>query len=196
MSLRAAFTKAADAATTHAPAFVAACLMAGNAGFMLKHGLRPNLETAVGVLWIAADYALRQKNHHPVAAPRLNATGVVLGSLCLSASGLHPGHIDWDKVVTPLGYIPAAALVGFQHELHRFGDWLDTSAHTLTRAFAALPHHPYTAAAAVNSYGVYHLALSAAHSGDAGLKLIAGAYAAATATLPLLDARPPAAPAI
>ena len=111
-----------------APSVVAFSLIAGNVGLLLRRGLHPNLETAVGFLWIASDYALRQKNRHPVAAPRINAAGVILGSLLLSASGLHPHHIDWYRVRTPLGYVPAAAIVGFQKELREAGVRLSASA--------------------------------------------------------------------
>jgi len=76
-----------------APAVVAFSLIAGNVGLLCRRGLHPNLETAVGFLWIVSDYALRQKQQHPVAAPRINAAGVILGSLCLSASGLHSSRL-------------------------------------------------------------------------------------------------------
>ena len=44
-----------------APSIVAFSLIAGNVGLLCKHGVHPNLETAVGFLWIASDYALPQK---------------------------------------------------------------------------------------------------------------------------------------
>jgi len=161
--------------------------MAGNTGLLLKRGLHPNLETAVGVLWIASDYALRQKNRHPVAAPRINAAGVILGSLLLSASGFHAGNIDWNRVRTPLGYIPAAAVVGFQNELRRFGQHLAASRFSFARFLGAVLRHPYALSALLCSYGVTELMKSALHAHDAGLVAISAAYGVGTLFLSLLD---------
>jgi hypothetical protein len=170
-----------------APTVVAFSLIAGNVGLLCKQGLHPNLETAVGFLWIASDYALRQKNRHPIAAPRLNAAGVILGSLCLSASGIHPPSIDWHRVRTPLGYIPAAAIIGFQEELRRAGAALVSSAFSFARLCGAILSRPYTLAAVVNAYGVVELARSAIAIGDQGLLAISAAYGIATLALPFLD---------
>jgi hypothetical protein len=175
--------------TAIAPSVVAFSLIAGNLGLLLKRGLHPNLETAVGFLWIASDYALRQKNRHPIAAPRLNAAGVILGSLCLSASGLHPGHIDWYRVRTPLGYIPAAAFVGLQKELRAAGVGCSESARSLIRLCGAILKRPFALAAATNAYGVIELARSALAIGDHGLLAISFCYGVATVALPLLDNR-------
>ena len=172
-----------------APTIVALSLIAGNVGLLFRRGLHPNLETAVGFLWIASDYALRQKHRHPVAAPRINAAGVILGSLCLSASGLHPHAIDWYRVRTPLGYIPAAATIGFQKELRVAGSRLSASAHPFTKVCAAILARPYTLAAAMNAYGVIELARSAIGIHDHGLLAISAAYGVATLALPLLDDR-------
>lgn len=182
--------KTIDRLAVAAPIVVAFSLMAGNAGLLLKQGLHPNLETAVGFLWIASDYALRQKNRHPVAAPRWNAAGVILGSLCLSASGIHPHFIDWNRVRTPLGYIPAAAIVGAQKELRAKGGGLAASASRLGKACGAMLARPYTLAAAVNAYGVMELARSAVAVGDGGLLAISAAYGVATVALPFLDQYP------
>lgn len=170
-----------------APTIVALSLISGNVGLLCKQGLHPNLETAVGFLWIASDYALRQKPRHPVAAPRLNAAGVILGSLCLSASGLHPHSIDWHRVRTPLGYIPAAAIIGFQKEIRAAGAALASSASSFAKLCGAILARPYALAAVVNAYGVVELARSAFAIGDRGLLAISAAYGLATLALPLLD---------
>ena len=174
--------------TAAAPAVVAFSLIAGNVGLLCKRGLHPNLETVVGFLWIAADYALRQKDRHPVAAPRLNAGGVILGSLCLSVSGLHPHFIDWHRVRTPLGYIPAAAIIGFQKELRAAGAAFVESALRFMKVCGAILARPYTLAAVVNAYGVIELARSAIGIRDHGLLAISAAYGIATVGLPLFDA--------
>lgn len=170
-----------------APTVVAFSLIAGNVGLLCRRGFHPNLETAVGFLWIASDYALRQKQQHPVAAPRINAAGVILGSLCLSASGLHPLFVDWHRVRTPLGYIPAAAIIGFQKELRRAGARFSLSARRLTKVCGRILARPYTLAAAVNAYGVIELARSAMGMHDLGLLAISAAYGIATLALPFLD---------
>jgi len=170
-----------------APTVVAFSLITGNVGLMCKRGLHPNLETAVGFLWIASDYALRQKHRHPVAAPRINAAGVILGSLCLSASGLHPLHIDWFRVRAPLGYIPAALAVGFQNELRSAGDRISQSQRLFTKVCGTILARPYTCAAVLNAYGVIELARSAIATHDHGLMAISAAYGLATLALPLLD---------
>ncbi len=172
-----------------APTVVAFSLIAGNVGLLCRRGFHPNLETAVGFLWIASDYALRQKRQHPVAAPRINAAGVILGSLCLSASGLHPLFVDWHRVRTPLGYIPAAAIIGFQNELRRAGVRYSLSAHLLTRVWGRILARPYTLAAVVNAYGVIELAHSAMGIHDHGLLAVSAAYGIATLAMPLLDDR-------
>ena len=166
-----------------APTVVAGALIAGNVGLLLRRGIHPNLETAVGLLWIASDYALRQRHRHPVAAPRLNAAGVILGSLLLSLSGVHHGLIDWHRVRTPLGYIPAALIVGLQHESRTFAARLQGTWPRL----ASLFRRPFAVAALLNAYGVVELGLSAAHGGDRGLQIIAGCYGIATLFLPFLD---------
>ncbi len=173
--------------TAVAPALVAYSLIAGNLGLLCRRGLHPNLETAVGFLWIASDYALRQKTRHPVAAPRINAAGVILGSLCLAASGIHPHAIDWPRVRTPLGYIPAVAAIGLQKELRAAGTALLSSTRRLPRILATLLVRPYTLAALLNAYGVVELAHSALGIGDRGLLAISMAYGLATLALPLLD---------
>jgi hypothetical protein len=172
-----------------APTVVAFSLIAGNVGLLFRRGLHPNLETAVGFLWIASDYALRQKQQHPVAAPRINAAGVILGSLCLAASGFHPLYIDWHRVRTPIGYVPAAAIIGFQKELRDAGDRFSESARPFTKMCAAILAHPYSLAAVMNAYGVIELARSAIGMHDHGLLAISAAYGVATLALPLLDAR-------
>ncbi len=166
-----------------APSVVACALVAGNVGLLLRRGFHPNLETGVGLLWIASDYALRQRNEHPVAAPRLNAAGVILGSLLLSLSGVHHGWIDWHRVRTPLGYIPAALIVGLQHESRVFARQVQGTRPRL----ASLFRRPFAIAALLNAYGVTELSLSALKSGDRGLQLIAGCYGIATLFLPCLD---------
>jgi hypothetical protein len=170
-----------------APTVVAFSLIAGNVGLLCKRGLHPTLETAVGFLWIASDYALRQKHQHPVAAPRINAAGVILGSLCLSASGLHPGYVDWYRVRTPLGYIPAAATIGFQKELRNAGTRLCESVRLFTKICGVILTRPYTLAAVMNAYGVIELSRSAIAIHDHGLLAISFAYGIATLALPLLD---------
>lgn len=173
--------------TAAAPPVVAFSLIAGNVGLLCRHGLHPNLETAVGFLWIASDYALRQKEQHPVAAPRLNAAGVILGSLLLSASGVHPHFVDWHRVRTPLGYVPAAATIGFQKELRGAGGRLSASPHWFGRVCGMVLGHPYTIAAVMNAYGVIELARSAMGIHDNGLLAISAAYGIATIALPFLD---------
>ncbi|MGA3012099.1 MAG: hypothetical protein ABSD72_17720 [Terracidiphilus sp.] len=143
----------------------------------------------MGFLWIASDYALRQKNQHPVAAPRINAAGVILGSLCLSASGIHPLYVDWHRVRAPLGYVPAAAIIGFQKELRDAGGRFSASARLFTKVCGTILAYPYTLAAIVNAYGVIELARSAIEIHDHGLLLISAAYGVATLTLPFLDDR-------
>lgn len=170
-----------------APSVIAFSLIAGNLGLLLRRGFHPNLETGVGLLWIASDYALRQKARHPVAAPRLNAAGVILGSLLLSASGIHPGHMDWHRIRTPLGYIPAAAVIGLQHEIRRLGHRLASGRSAAGRVLGRATERPYTVAACMNAYGVAELAKSALAAGDRGLLAISAAYGLATLTLPLLD---------
>lgn len=170
-----------------APTITAISLMAGNTGLLLRRGLHPNLETAVGFLWIASDYALRQKSRHPVAAPRINAAGVILGSLLLSASGFHMGYVDWNGVRTPLGYIPGAAAVGFQNELRRFGQHLTASRFSTAKFAGAVLRHPYALSALLCSYGVVELMKSALHAHDAGLVAISAAYGMSTLFLSLLD---------
>jgi hypothetical protein len=170
-----------------APTVTAISLMAGNTGLLLRRGLHPNLDTAVGFLWIASDYALRQKSRHPVAAPRINAAGVILGSLLLSASGFHAGYIDWNRVRTPLGYVPAAAIVGFQNELHRFGQRLTASRFRIAKFLGEALKHPYALSALLCSYGVMELMKSALHAHDAGLVAISAAYGLGTLFLSLLD---------
>lgn len=181
------FTAVRNRVIRAAPTVTAISLMAGNTGLLLRRGLHPNLETAVGFLWIASDYALRQKSRHPVAAPRINAAGVILGSLLLSASGLHAGYIDWNRVRTPLGYIPGAAAVGFQNELRRFGQHLEASRFGIARFFGAILRHPYALSALLCSYGVVELMKSALHAHDAGLVAISAAYGLGTVFLSLLD---------
>jgi len=161
--------------------------MAGNTGLLLKRGFHPNLDTAVGLLWIASDYALRQKSRHPIAAPRINAAGLILGSLLLSASGLHEGNIDWNRVRTPLGYIPAAAIVGFQNELRRFGRHLTSSRFGITKFFGSVLKHPYALSALLCSYGVLELMKSALYANDVALAAISTAYGLGILLLPLLD---------
>jgi hypothetical protein len=170
-----------------APAVVAFSLIAGNVGLLCRRGLHPNLETAVGFLWIVSDYALRQKQQHPVAAPRINAAGVILGSLCLSASGLHSLHLDWHRVRTPLGYVPAALIIGFQKELRDADARFSESARLFTRLCGTILACPYTLAAVMNSYGVIELARSAIGIHDHGLQAICASYGIATLALPLLD---------
>lgn len=170
-----------------APTVVAFSLIAGNVGLLLKRGLHPNLETVVGFLWIASDYALRQKHQYPVAAPRINAAGVILGSLCLSISGFQLNHVDWHRVRTPLGYIPAAAIIGFQKELRIAGATFLESARQLTRMCGKILTYPYTLAAVMNAYGVIELSRSAIGIRDHGLLAISAAYGLATLALPLLD---------
>lgn len=170
-----------------APTVTAISLMSGNIGLLLRRGLHPNLETAVGFLWIASDYALRQKPRYPVAAPRINAAGVILGSLLLSASGFHAGYIDWNRVRTPLGYIPGAAVVGFQNELRRFGQHLTASRFGAARFLGAVLRCPYALSALLCSYGVVELMKSALHAHDAGLVAISAAYGTGILFLSLLD---------
>jgi hypothetical protein len=170
-----------------APSVTAISLMAGNTGLLLRRGLHPNLETAVGFLWIASDYALRQKSQHPISAPRINAVGIILGSLLLSASGFHGGHIDWNRVRTPLGYIPGAAVVGFQNELRRFGQQLSASRQKSSRFFGPVLRHPYALSALLCSYGVVELIKSALHGHDVGLVAIGAAYGLGTLFLSMLD---------
>jgi hypothetical protein len=170
-----------------APTVTAISLMTGNTGLLFRRGLHPNLETAVGFLWIASDYALRQKSRHPISAPRINAVGITLGSLLLSASGFHVGHIDWNRVRTPLGYIPGAAVVGFQNELRRFGQQLSASRHSTFRFFGAVLRHPYALSALLCSYGVAELIKSALHAHDVGLVAIGVAYGLGTLFLSMLD---------
>lgn len=172
-----------------APTVVAFSLIAGNAGLLCKRGLHPNLETAVGFLWIVSDYALRQKRRHPVAAPRFNAAGVILGSLCLAASGLLLQPISWSRVRTPLGYIPAAACVGFQKELRLAGVSCYASARLAAKACGAILLRPFTLSAVMNAYGVVELARSAIAVDDHALLAISAAYGLATLALPLLDDR-------
>ena len=181
------FTTVRSRLISAAPIVTAISLMAGNAGLLLRRGLHPNLETAVGFLWIASDYALRQKNRHPVAAPRINAAGVVLGSLLLSASGFHVGYIDWNRVRTPLGYIPGAAAVGFQNELRRFGQRLTASRFGTAKFLGAVLRHPYALSALLCSYGVMELMKSALHAHDTGLVAISAAYGVGVLFLSLLD---------
>lgn len=173
-----------------APVIVSFSLIAGNIGLLCRRGLHPNLETAVGLLWIASDYALRQKARYPVTAPRLNAAGVIIGSLLLSASGIHPQHIDWHRVRTPLGYIPAAAVIGFQNEIRHFGRRLASSSLRIASLSGSIASRPYTIAALLNAYGVLELARSALGIGDTGLLAISACYGLATITLPLLDFGP------
>jgi hypothetical protein len=170
-----------------APAVTAVSLMAGNAGLLLRRGIHPNLETAVGFLWIASDYALRQKPRHPVAAPRINAAGITLGSLLLSASGFHAGYVDWNRVRTPLGYIPGAAVIGFQNEVRRFGQHLAASRFGIARFMAEVLKRPYALSALLCSYGVVELMKSALHGHDAGLVAISAAYGVGLLFLSLLD---------
>jgi hypothetical protein len=114
--------------------------------------------------------------------------GIILGSLLLSASGFHGGHIDWNRVRTPLGYIPGAAVVGFQNELRRFGQQLSVSQQQSTsRFFGAISRHPYALSALLCSYGVVELIKSALHAHDVGLVAIGGAYGMGTLFLSLLD---------
>jgi hypothetical protein len=173
-----------------APSIVAFSLIAGNVGLLCKRGLHPNLETAVGFLWIASDYALRQKHQHPVAAPRINAAGVILGSVCLSLSGIHLHFVDWYRVRTPLGYIPAAAIVGFQKELRIAGAGFLKSTSLLRKMCGAILFRPFLLAAVVNAYGVVELARSAIGVHDHGLLAISVAYGIATLALPFLDGEP------
>lgn len=170
-----------------APTVTAISLMAGNAGLLLRRGLHPNLDTAVGFLWIASDYALRQKSRHPLAAPRINAAGVILGSLLLSVSGFHAEYIDWNRVRTPLGYIPAAVIVGFQNELRRFGQRLTTSHFRVVKFLGTILEHPYGLASLLCSYGVVELMESALHAHDAGLVAISSTYGLGTLFLSFLD---------
>jgi hypothetical protein len=170
-----------------APSVVAFSLITGNVGLLCRHGLHPNLETAVGFLWIASGYALRQKRQHPVAAPRINAVGVILGSLCLSASGVHLNFVDWHRVRTPLGYIPAAAIIGFQKELRVAGVRLLESKLLMKKICGSILLRPFLLAAVVNAYGVIELAQSAIGVGDRGLLAISAAYGIATVALPFLD---------
>lgn len=163
--------------------------MAGNFGLLLRRGFHPNLETAVGFLWIASDYALRQKARHPVAAPRINAAGVILGSLLLSATGFHAESIDWNRVRTPLGYIPAALVVGFQNELRRLGQHLAASSSGIAKFFGAVLRRPYALSALLCLYGVVELMKSALHIHDAGLVAISAAYGTGSLFLSLLDYR-------
>jgi hypothetical protein len=171
-----------------APVVTAVGLILGNVGLLAKRGLHPSLETAVGFLWIASDYALRQKSRHPVAAPRLNGAGIVAGSLLLSLSGIHTNGIDWPRVRSPLGYIPAAAIVGFQREIREGGEEFATSGRAVVRACGRIARYPYTLAALINSYGVVELTRSALHLQDRGLLATCTAYAVATVFLPFLDA--------
>jgi hypothetical protein len=161
--------------------------MAGNTGLLLKRGFHPNLDTAVGLLWIVSDYALRQKSRHPIAAPRINAAGLIVGSLLLSASGLQGGNIDWNRVRTPLGYIPAAAVVGFQNELRRFGRHLTSSRFGITKFWGSALKHPYALSALLSAYGVVELMKSALHANDAELVAISAAYGLGILFLPLFD---------
>jgi len=170
-----------------APVVTAIGFILGNIGLLAKRGLHPNLETAVGFLWIASDYALRQKSTHPVAAPRLNGAGIIAGSILLSLSGIHTNGIDWPRVRSPLGYIPAAAIVGFQREIRKVAV-MAASGNAIVRACGRITRHPYTMAALINSYGVVELASSALHRQDRGLLEICAAYAVATVFLPFLDA--------
>ena len=171
-----------------APTLVAASLIAGNGGLLVRRGLHPDLGTLVGLLWIVSAYVLRLKPRYPVAAPRLNAAGVILGSLCLSASGMLAQPLDWHRIRTPLGYIPAAALIGMQKELrHRGRQWLASGNRTL-RLGGQVLMRPFLLSAVANAYGVLELALSARAAHDTGLLAISLAYAVATVTLPLLDA--------
>jgi hypothetical protein len=137
-----------------------------------KKRSHPNLETAVGFLWIVSDYALRQKSRHPIAAPRINAAGITLGSLLLSASGFHVGHIDWNRIRAPLGYVPGAAVVGFQNELRRFGRHLTASRFSMARFCGAVLRHPYALSGLLCSYGVVELMKSALYAHDVGLVAI------------------------
>jgi hypothetical protein len=157
--------------------------MAGNTGLLLKRGLHPNLETAVGFLWIVSDYALRQKSRHPIAAPRINAAGITLGSLLL----FHVGHIDWNRMRAPLGYIPGAAVVGFQNELRRFGRHLTASRFSMARFCGAVLRHPYALSALLCSYGVVELMKSALYAHDVGLVAISAAYGLGILFLSMLD---------
>jgi hypothetical protein len=161
--------------------------MAGNAGLLLRRGIHPNLETMVGFLWIASDYALRQKNRHPIAAPRINAAGIILGSLLLSVSGIHVGYVDWNRVRTSLGYIPGSAIVGFQNELRRFGQHLTASRFGIAKSLGTILRHPYALSAFLCSYGVVELMKSALHAHDTGLVAISTAYGIGILFLSFLD---------
>lgn len=182
------FVRAVRSRLIHAaPIITAMSLMAGNIGLLVRRGLHPNLETAVGFLWIASDYALRQKERHPIAAPRLNAAGVILGSLLLSVTGFHANYIDWNRVRTPLGYIPAATIVGFQNELRRLGQSLSTSRSSMAKCIGTILRHPYALSALMSAYGVTELMKSALHANDHGLIAISTAYGVGTLFLSLLD---------
>ena len=172
---------------TAAPTFVAFCFIVGNIGLIVRHGIHPNLETAVGLLWIAGSYALHFRHQHPVLAPRLNAAGIALGSVCLALSGIHPNFIDWHRVRTPLGYIPAATLVGFQHELRLTGQRLAASALLPAKLLGVVLLRPFALSAAINAYAVVELSLSAIAIRDHGLLAIAAAYGIASLAMPLLD---------
>jgi hypothetical protein len=128
-----------------------------------------------------------KKNRHPIAAPRINAVGITLGSVLLSASGLHGEYIDWNRVRTPLGYIPGAAVVGFQNELRRLGQHLTASPFRMGRIFGAVLRRPYALSALLCSYGVLELIKSALYAHDAGLVAIGAAYGLGTLFLSLLD---------
>jgi hypothetical protein len=97
------------------------------------------------------------------------------------------GYVDWNRVRTPLGYIPGAAAVGFQNELRRFGQRLAASRFSVAKFFGAGLRHPYALSALLCSYGVVELMKSALHAHDAGLVAISAAYGTGTLFLSLLD---------
>ena len=86
-----------------------------------------------------------------------------------------------------VGYIPGAAVVGFQNELRRSCQRLTASCFGIAKCLRAVLRHPYALSALLCSYGVGELMKSALHAHDAGLVAISAAYGVGTLFLSLLD---------
>jgi hypothetical protein len=88
---------------------------------------------------------------------------------------------------TPLGYIPGAAVVGFQNEPRRFGQHLTASRFSMARFYGTVLRHPYALSALLCSYGVVELMKSALYAHDVGLVANSAAYGLGTLFLSMLD---------
>ena len=117
----------------------------GHLALISQAGLSPDLTTAAGGFFIAADTYLSRAKKNPVTTFRVCGLLGAAGALCLSASGFnfHEMHADnmW-RIISPLSAFPTMGIMGFQHEIAERAAKHTNSKYGLVRAFSQACRYP------------------------------------------------------